>query len=327
MSLATRCTACGTVFRVVQDQLKVSEGWVRCGRCKEVFNALEGLFDLEREAPPEWPSSVANLGGPGWAVAEVDVSLPDIEAKPEAAPVITLREDASPVPAPPPAPHAVDVPSGLQDANEDSRGFADARFETSFASVPPQPPEAGPAPSAQPQLAALAEPEFLRQAELRARWQSPRARALLSCAALLLGASLALQAALHFRDRLAAQWPHTQPVLGVVCDWIGCKLEALRRIDDLAVESSTLTRAGANTEALRLTLALRNRSSVTLVMPTFELSLTDMNGELVSRRALSASDFSSRATTLAPLAEANLQLLLALEGRRVAGYTIEIFYP
>ena len=51
MSLATRCTACGTVFRVVQDQLKVSEGWVRCGRCDEVFNALEGLFDLGRDAP------------------------------------------------------------------------------------------------------------------------------------------------------------------------------------------------------------------------------------------------------------------------------------
>ena len=54
MSLATRCTACGTVFRVVQDQLRVSEGWVRCGRCNEVFNALEGLFDLGRDSPPEW---------------------------------------------------------------------------------------------------------------------------------------------------------------------------------------------------------------------------------------------------------------------------------
>src|SRR6218665_1471988 len=54
MSLATRCVACGTVFRVVQDQLKVSEGWVRCGRCDEVFNAIEGLFDLERDAPPGW---------------------------------------------------------------------------------------------------------------------------------------------------------------------------------------------------------------------------------------------------------------------------------
>ena len=52
MSLATRCNACGTVFRVVQDQLKVSEGWVRCGRCGEVFNALEGLFDLEGNSGP-----------------------------------------------------------------------------------------------------------------------------------------------------------------------------------------------------------------------------------------------------------------------------------
>ena len=57
MSLATRCAACGTVFRVVQDQLKVSEGWVRCGRCAEVFNALEGLFDLERENAPAWTPS------------------------------------------------------------------------------------------------------------------------------------------------------------------------------------------------------------------------------------------------------------------------------
>jgi predicted Zn finger-like uncharacterized protein len=51
MSLATRCTSCGTIFRVVQDQLKVSDGWVRCGRCNEVFNAMEGLFDLQREVP------------------------------------------------------------------------------------------------------------------------------------------------------------------------------------------------------------------------------------------------------------------------------------
>jgi predicted Zn finger-like uncharacterized protein len=46
MSLATRCPACSTVFRVLQDQLRVSEGWVRCGQCQEVFNALETLFDL-----------------------------------------------------------------------------------------------------------------------------------------------------------------------------------------------------------------------------------------------------------------------------------------
>lgn len=71
MSLATRCTACGTVFRVVQDQLKVSEGWVRCGRCGEVFNALEGLFDLERSTAPQLATRSASpeSGGTGTSVS------------------------------------------------------------------------------------------------------------------------------------------------------------------------------------------------------------------------------------------------------------------
>jgi predicted Zn finger-like uncharacterized protein len=55
MSLATRCPACGTVFRVVQDQLKVSQGWVRCGQCHEVFNALESLFDLDASPSRQRP--------------------------------------------------------------------------------------------------------------------------------------------------------------------------------------------------------------------------------------------------------------------------------
>ena len=55
MSLATRCTACGTIFRIVEDQLRVSDGWVRCGRCAEIFDAREMLFDIERDAPPPWP--------------------------------------------------------------------------------------------------------------------------------------------------------------------------------------------------------------------------------------------------------------------------------
>lgn len=80
MSLATSCPSCGTVFRVVQDQLKISEGWVRCGHCQEVFNALEGLFDLNRRAavpapagspPPAQPELAtpanADPNDPAWA--------------------------------------------------------------------------------------------------------------------------------------------------------------------------------------------------------------------------------------------------------------------
>lgn len=39
MALTVRCPACSTQFKLVPDQLKVSDGWVRCGQCSEVFDA------------------------------------------------------------------------------------------------------------------------------------------------------------------------------------------------------------------------------------------------------------------------------------------------
>lgn len=40
MSLIAICPACHTHFSVVPDQLKISDGWVRCGKCSEVFDAI-----------------------------------------------------------------------------------------------------------------------------------------------------------------------------------------------------------------------------------------------------------------------------------------------
>lgn len=59
MSRATRCPACGTVFRVVPDQLKVSDGWVRCGRCAEVFDASQRMLELETAVPRDDGADVA----------------------------------------------------------------------------------------------------------------------------------------------------------------------------------------------------------------------------------------------------------------------------
>src|SRR5687768_16046790 len=54
MSLITRCPACGTMFKVVPDQLRISEGWVRCGHCAGVFDATAHLQpDDEKAAAAE----------------------------------------------------------------------------------------------------------------------------------------------------------------------------------------------------------------------------------------------------------------------------------
>ena len=56
MSQITRCPHCATAFKVVADQLRISDGWVRCGQCKEVFDASEHLLMDESEPLlPEMP--------------------------------------------------------------------------------------------------------------------------------------------------------------------------------------------------------------------------------------------------------------------------------
>ena len=68
MSLVTRCPACGTTFKVVRDQLRISDGWVRCGRCSEVFDATLAL----QETPDPAPDAQA----PAAPAVETPVSAP-----------------------------------------------------------------------------------------------------------------------------------------------------------------------------------------------------------------------------------------------------------
>ena len=304
MSLATRCTACGTVFRVVQDQLKISEGWVRCGRCSEVFNAFDGLLDLQRDAPSE--------------------------PQPDAAAEASLDEEIDAHLFGPP--HADDHRAPARHVDQRDRiDFSDARFDSELpaeallatpsvdaASLVPDPVELP--------LEVAAAPGFMRRAARRARWRSPLARGALGAGALLLLTALTLQAGSHFRDPLAARWPQLKPALLQWCVVAHCTLAAPRRIEDISVESSALTRA-PGLDAFRLAVMLRNHGTLPLALPSVELSLTDAAGKLVARRALAPRDFRVATALLPPGAELPLQLLLDARNTRVTGYTVEIFYP
>lgn len=329
MSLATRCSECGTIFRVVADQLKVSEGWVRCGRCDAVFNAFGGLFDLEREAPPDWP---ALEGEPALAAATKNVvGLPSTRSADAAPPAPT-----EPAHANEPAPvHPVEAtPQGRaaplyalaqrvgEPVSDPTDTLADTSAEAGLAGRVDG-PERKPSPYlvTPPQA-----PEFVRQAERQARWRGPRARGALALSATLLLAGLALQITHHFRDLLATRFPATRAALTAWCASAGCRIEPLRRIDDIAVESTGLAPL-SGTVGFRLSVTLRNRGALELALPAVDLSLTDASGRLVTRRALLPPDFRVAASTLKPGAEAALQLAFSAGPASVTGYTVGIFYP
>lgn len=126
MSLATRCPTCGTVFRVVHDQLLVSEGWVRCGRCAGVFNATDDLLDMATGRPV----ALAIPAVPGHGTAAASRQAQDnghASLHPEA-PDLAERWDDAPPPASPPL---VDLggPSGPIDQSDPSDPSAPGRTD------------------------------------------------------------------------------------------------------------------------------------------------------------------------------------------------------
>ncbi|UIN21857.1 DUF3426 domain-containing protein [Herbaspirillum frisingense] len=99
MALATQCPHCLTIFRVASDQLKLRNGLVRCGSCREVFNGNEFLVEpsiADGHYQPV-PGSKAQAGA--LPAASTTSAAPTITAKrtpPSASPSFQPQPDPLP---------------------------------------------------------------------------------------------------------------------------------------------------------------------------------------------------------------------------------------
>jgi len=82
MSLATRCPACGTAFRVQSMQLAAHSGTVRCGKCGSLFNGVAALVEEGDERLALEPSPQLGLFDPSRRPepAVADGEIPDFLA-------------------------------------------------------------------------------------------------------------------------------------------------------------------------------------------------------------------------------------------------------
>lgn len=366
MSLATRCPTCGTVFRVVHDQLLVSEGWVRCGRCAGVFNAADDLLDITTGLPVQLKPPPGAVKPPRRASPDPAAATPDLADRWEAAPAAPVPE---PVPEPVPAPspevaHPDEASAGLLLRAASQEPIDTGPAAASLDAIPPDAPEgpatrlsaalADPGQAAAPALAAMAAfpqeapapaepaPGFVRAADRAALWRRTPMRAGAAAAALGLFALALAQAALLWRDPLAAQHPGWAGPLQALCRVAGCQVQPLHRIEQLSVDASGLSRveppamadeaasaaaAASPSPQYRLNLTLRNRAETALAAPAVELSLTDSNGQLVLRKVLRLAELGAPGPVLAAGQELSLQALLTVGEHRIDGYTVELFYP
>jgi hypothetical protein len=182
-------------------------------------------------------------------------------------------------------------------------------------------------------------PDFIKQARRARRWRSPWVRFGLGMLGLALIAVLTLQIALHEKERLAAQWPQTKPWLEQLCLQAGCQVQDLKRIDSIAVDSSSFNRINKNnpqleaiTQSYRLAVTLKNAGALPVALPHVELSLQDQQDQTILRRVLSPADLGTNLSALAPAQDmagsTTLQIDMAqLAGSKIQGYRVLAFYP
>ena len=334
MSFTTRCPACGTTFRIVADQLKISEGWVRCGHCADVFDATLYLEPWVPGAPP-----------PAGSSPEPQVPQPELTTASDPNEDELVTRPPGPRPDDPPAEQGADA-----DFSTELQRFAAAKAaaEAEAASVlattaatastastastgsdkPVVPVSEFPDNAVDDSVDPQAIPGFVRQAQKRAFWASRSVRVGLSLLALLLGALLIAQWALHERDRLAAWRPDLLPLLEQACAPIGCSVGPVRNIDAIVIDSSALVRRLGNFHSFDL--VLKNTADMALALPALELSLTDTRDEVISRRVFLPEEWPDAPTVIPAQSSLNVSFRLSLsvgEATPMAGYRALVFYP
>ena len=332
--LAARCTACGTVFRVVPDQLRVAGGLVRCGRCSAVFNAAESLIHLEAGTPVATPVAAATSHVPAEPGTDFDLQIAPPEPDLPDPPALPEPPEPEPTAAHPTeaAAHFALAPPDDGTETVPALGSRDpffeeeAQHEIAFATTTLAEPQAEAAREVDPHAERDDVPSFVRSADRAQRWRSPRTRAGLFMLLLLGVLGIGTQATHSYRDLIAARWPQTRPVLDALCGALSCRIEPALSIESLAVESSGLVRV-EKSGVYKLQVALRNRAAMGVAVPALDLTLSDAQGKPIARRVLRATELGVNMATLSAGRELAMQATLQAATEPVAGYTIELFYP
>jgi predicted Zn finger-like uncharacterized protein len=339
MSLITSCPACGTMFRVVPDQLKISEGWVRCGHCSEVFDASKHLSDESVLVEPELAQQATRPTELPTSPAEMLTRPAEIEEEKEP------EEPQRPTPAQRGATESSD-PSDFY--GEDSHVLLEpSPLDAPFVFRPkevlalrdsqiPEPGEEsqmlpedfGSRPRRYRDDEDLDDVSFVQQARREAYWNRPGMRMRLAVTGVLLAALLVLQLVYEDRDRLAVSSPGMRPLLEGMCSVFGCSLGAPQQIESVVIETSGFNRLREDT--YRLSFTLRNAASVPVAAPAIELTITDALDQTIARRVLTPAELGADPAVIPATSDWSRTVGIALDssgGARVAGYRLLAFYP
>ena len=290
--MRTRCPGCGTAFRVTSEQLRLRAGKVRCGHCQAVFNAFESMLPETEVLPPSPP--VSSLDLPAETAPAADLPEPGVP---------------QPEPEPEPEPEPALPASGADPLEAQQAGLVAAR-ELSLSP--------GHDRWAAGTLASTGLDAFDNGAADRLLWPYV-------LAAVLLGFLLAGQAVFQFRTEIVQRFPASQALYR----GLAVTVPLARDAELVAIETSDLQFDNARS-LFMLQATVHNRAAHEQAWPALELSLTDTNDALVSRRVIQPAEYLTAEQASRPFATneaAGIRLWVEARDLGAVGYRLYVFYP
>ncbi len=340
------------MFKVVADQLKISEGWVRCGHCADVFDATLYLQpwtapDAENDTPEDMaeavPEPMPPLASPPDAQDVVLAALPDdataaVEVEVEDVPERQSLEDERTLETLPP-------PQNLKDAEPDEvesdfhgelERFAAGlgRLSTAHSANISASSSVEAAPAASPTAAipeAPAPRELDHEVEDAANSEQDesvaepgfvrqaRRRAFWRTPSVRIALSLV---ALVLAALLAGQWAvqerdrlaASRPELQPLLQQACAHLGCtLAPVRRIdAIVIDSTSLVNRLGNFYSFDLVLKNTASIALAVPALELSITDIGGGVMSRRVFLPAEWPDAPAVLPALGSVTLNFRLSL---------------
>lgn len=309
--MITRCPECHAWFRLRAEHLSVANGFVTCGDCDAVFNALTTLID-------ETASVEAPLAAPPAVTAEPIASAP--------------REPALDDPvteAPPPSLPASDPDDEWTDAA--AQRAAASPDDDAIESVEPGATDVTGDMASEYAAPDMEAPAVL-QSDLEALSRLPLRRGvgrhIWRGLVAALGIAAAAQIAWIYREELTTRVPQAEVVVAYLCGYVPCGAGAEREDGTIRLLARDVRDHPQYTEALLVNATMVNDAPSAQPFPVIELTLRNAVGNIMGARQFQPREYLDESISIEAgmPPERPIYVVMELGGGAVAAISFEFSF-
>ena len=250
--MQTQCPHCETKFRVTETQIQTADGFVRCGVCKEVFNAIELADQHRHQQSLLKAASDSTTFSTGEETEASDVSIiQHAIAESEASESLSF-----------------DKASASEQSEKDTFAFFHEDSNDSALHVVPD--------------------KFRNTS--RKESTGLISTSLWIIGTLLLTATLLIEYTWFNRNQLS-QIPELQTVINKLCQQIECKDLSMRNPSKIELITRNIYSHPNEKDALMVNVTMKNNAHFAQPYPVLQIDFSDVRGGVVSARRFFPAEY------------------------------------